>query len=161
MSSDEALLKSGKNKKTWRKYKTYVLCVDREQDDKATEVDLFKFSPPHMRQFHCAWWSFFMAFFVWFAIDPLVPDMKVDLGLSNNQVFLSHIASIGGTIVARLAAGPLCDRYGARFMFCLTLILGSIMTACVGLVQSAVGLIILRTCIGFVGASFVMAEYWT
>lgn len=46
----------------------YPLNVDRDQDDKATELKLCSFAQPHMRAFHFAWWSFFIAFFIWFAI---------------------------------------------------------------------------------------------
>jgi hypothetical protein len=150
-----------KTAKSWQKYKSYNLSVDREQNDKATEIDLFTFARPHMRSFHVAWWSFFISFFLWFAIDPLLPDIQADLKITKKHLFLSNLASIGGTIVARITAGPLCDKYGARCMLAMTLIFGSLTTACIGLVHSAAGLIVIRTLIGFVGASFVMTEYWT
>ena len=41
------------------------------------------------------------------------------------------------------------------------LTLASIPTACTGLVNSAVGLAILRLCIGMAGGTFVMCQYWT
>mmetsp|Transcript_11195 Transcript_11195/g.16792 ORF Transcript_11195/g.16792 Transcript_11195/m.16792 type:complete len:91 (-) Transcript_11195:1548-1820(-) len=46
-----------------RKYAPYKLKVDEDQDDKATELKLNCFARPHMRAFHCSWWSFFIAFF--------------------------------------------------------------------------------------------------
>ena len=50
------------------KYTEFALLVDPDQDDKATELKLRNFARPHMRAFHYAWWSFFIAFFIWFSI---------------------------------------------------------------------------------------------
>jgi NNP family nitrate/nitrite transporter-like MFS transporter len=114
-----------------------------------------------MRAFHCAWWSFFIAFFMWFAISPLLPEIRQSLGLTKQEIWTSSIAGVGGTIFVRFLLGPLCDKFGARVSFALILCLGSIPTACIGLAKSAEGLTILRLFIGIVGGSFVMCEYWT
>jgi NNP family nitrate/nitrite transporter-like MFS transporter len=114
-----------------------------------------------MRAFHCAWWSFFVAFFIWFAIAPLLSEIRDDLNLSKQEVWTSSIAGVGGTILMRFILGPLCDEYGARTLFAVTLCAASIPTACTGFVQSANGLIILRLFIGVAGGTFVMCQYWT
>ena len=44
----------------------YALLVDKMQDDKATELKLCSLARPHMRAFHYAWGSFFIANFVSF-----------------------------------------------------------------------------------------------
>ena len=41
---------------TWKKYTSYDLEVDPDQDDKAKEVNLCNFTRPHMRAFHCSWY---------------------------------------------------------------------------------------------------------
>lgn len=92
------------------KYETYECCVSHFQGDRSLEIPLFTFARPHMRAFHFAWMSFFVAFFTWFAISPLLNEIKNSLGLTKDQVFASSIYSSGGTIVYRLIAGPLCDR---------------------------------------------------
>jgi NNP family nitrate/nitrite transporter-like MFS transporter len=114
-----------------------------------------------MRAFHCSWWSFFVAFFIWFAIAPLLSEIRDDLNLSKQEVWTSSIAGVGGTILMRFILGPLCDEYGARTLFAVTLCAASIPTACTGFVQSANGLIILRLFIGVAGGTFVMCQYWT
>ena len=58
-----------------KKYQKYHVAVDSNQDDKATEIRLKSFARPHMRAFHCSWMGFFMAFFIWFAIAPLMPEV--------------------------------------------------------------------------------------
>lgn len=145
----------------WKKYKTYALNVDGTQDDRATAIPLLSFQRPHMRAFHLAWLSFFVAFFVWFAITPLVPEIRKTLGLSKKEIWTSSIAGVGGTIAVRFLVGPLCDLYGARTLFGIVLCLASIPTAMTGLVHSANDLAILRFFIGIAGGSFVMTEYWT
>mmetsp|Transcript_17731 Transcript_17731/g.26020 ORF Transcript_17731/g.26020 Transcript_17731/m.26020 type:complete len:475 (+) Transcript_17731:33-1457(+) len=144
-----------------KKYQTYVLKVDPEDDDKATEIKLCNFARPHMRAFHMSWWGFFIAFFIWFAIAPLLGEIRATLGLSKAQVWTSSICSVFGTIFLRFINGPMCDKYGARIPMGLILILASIPTALTGLVTNATGLAILRLFIGMAGSTFVMCQFWT
>lgn len=114
-----------------------------------------------MRDFHSAWFAFFIAFFVWFAVTPLMPEIKKTLNLTKQEVWNSTIAGVGGTIVIRIVLGPICDRYGPKIPMVLILWVSAIPTACVGFVESANGLTILRTFIGFAGGSFVMCMFWS
>ena len=114
-----------------------------------------------MRAFHCNWWAFFIAFFIWFAIAPLLSEIKVTLDLTKQQIWTSSIFGVAGTIVMRFILGPLCDKFGGRCLMAIILCLASIPTACVGLVNSSLGLSILRTFIGIAGGSFVMCQFWT
>ena len=43
-------------------------------------------SAPHMRAFHLSWAALFVAFLGWFALAPLMPVLKADLGLTRGQV---------------------------------------------------------------------------
>jgi NNP family nitrate/nitrite transporter-like MFS transporter len=135
--------------------------VDPDQEDKATEIKLLSFARPHMRAFHCSWWAFFIAFFIWFAITPLLSEIRDTLKLTKEQVWTSSIVGVGGTIVMRFILGPLCDKYGARILFAGVLCAASIPTACTGLIQTATGLAILRLFIGIAGGTFVMCQYWS
>ena len=144
-----------------KKYETYALNVDPDDDDKATEIKLCNFSRPHMRAFHCAWFAFFMAFFIWFAISPLLSEIRTTLGLTKQQIWNSSIISVSGTIFMRFILGPGCDKYGARILFAAVLCVAAIPTALTGLVNTATGLYILRLFIGIAGGSFVMCQFWT
>jgi MFS transporter, NNP family, nitrate/nitrite transporter len=144
-----------------KKYDTYYVEVDPDQDDRATEIKLCSFRRPHMRAFHVNWFGFFMAFFIWFAISPLLTEIKETLKLSKQQVWNSSIIGVSGTITMRFILGPLIDKYGARIPFVSVLCLCSIPTACTGFVNSASGLYILRLAIGLAGGSFVMCQSWT
>jgi NNP family nitrate/nitrite transporter-like MFS transporter len=110
---------------------------------------------------HVARFAFFVAFFVWFAITPLLPEIQKTLNLDQRQIWHSNIANVAGTILIRLVLGPLCDTVGPRILFTFVLLFASIPTACTGLVKDAEGLIFLRLFIGVAGGSFVMCQYWT
>jgi len=144
-----------------RAYKVYDCKVDPDQNDKSTEIKLCTFKRPHMRAFHCSWWTFFVAFFIWFAIAPLMPEIKKTLGLTGQQAWTSNICSVAGTIFMRFLLGPLCDKYGARLLMGCVLMGASIPCACTGLVTSATSLAILRFFIGLGGSTFVMCQYWS
>lgn len=144
-----------------KKYQTYALNVDPNQDDKATEIKLCNFSRPHMRAFHCSWFCFFIAFFIWFAIAPLLPEIKKTLDLNKQQIWTSNICSVAGTIFMRFVNGPVCDKYGARIPMGFILAAASIPCALTGLVNSAGSLAALRFFIGLGGSTFVMCQYWT
>lgn len=141
-------------------YPTYRLRVDHSVNDRATEFKLFQLSRPHMRAFHCAWFSFFLAFYVWFAIAPLLNEIQVTLNLSKENIWTSSICSDAAAILMRLIAGPLCDNVGARIPMAIFLGLASIPNFTVGLIQGSAGLCVVRFFIGIAGTTFVFAMYW-
>ncbi|CAB9496332.1 affinity nitrate transporter 2 [Seminavis robusta] len=145
----------------WKKYAHYDLEIDPEQDDKATEIRLCSFSRPHMRAFHCSWWGFFIAFFIWFAIVPLLSEIREDLDITKREIWNSTIANFAAVIFVRLILGPLCDKFGSRVLFAVVLCIAAIPAACTGVIQNARDLIILRVFIGIAGGSFIMCQYWS
>jgi len=145
----------------WKKYDSYALEVNPAQDDRATEIKLCNFSRPHMRSFHFAWLGFFSAFFIWFAIAPLLSEIKDTLGLTKKEIWTSNIVCVGGNIFVRILLGPLCDKVGPRVLFAAILCFASIPTACTGLISNATNLVVLRLFIGAAGGTFVMCQYWT
>ncbi|KAF4316150.1 hypothetical protein G195_010254 [Phytophthora kernoviae 00238/432] len=140
---------------------SFPLRTDPLQDDKATEIKLLSVARPHMRAFHYAWLSFFFAFFGWFSVPPLMPTIKKQLGLTADQVSNSNIVSVASTILGRAVGGPLCDRYGARTIQAILLVVGAIPVASAALVTSYTGLMFARFFIGLVGCSFIATTYWT
>lgn len=114
-----------------------------------------------MRAFHCSWWGFFIAFFIWFSIAPIQSEIKDSLNLTKQELWTSSIVGVAGTVFMRFLLGPLCDKYGARALFSVVLCAASIPTACTGFVNTATGLAILRLFIGIAGGTFVMCQYWT
>jgi len=139
----------------------FALAVDPAQQYKAKELKICSFARPHMRAFHYSWWSFFIAFFIWFSIAPLLPEVKISLGLSGQQIWISNIVAVSGDIVMRFVFGSLTDQFGARVLMGGVLMAASIPTACTGLVTSLTGLCFLRLFIGCAGSTFVMCQCWS
>src|SRR5919106_1720102 len=129
--------------------------------NKATRIKLLSFSSPHMRTFHMTWFAFFLAFFGWFGIAPLMVLVRDDLGLTRSQIGNTIIASVAITILARLLIGWLCDRIGPRLAYTGLLVLGSIPVMSIGLSQNYETFLLLRLAIGVIGASFVITQYHT
>jgi NNP family nitrate/nitrite transporter-like MFS transporter len=128
---------------------------------KATKINLLDFKSPPMRAFHLTWITFFLCFFGWFGIAPLMPVIRKDLGLTQAQVGNIIIASVAITIFARLFIGWLCDRIGPRICYSVLLILGSIPVMMIGFSHSYESFLLFRLAIGVIGASFVVTQYHT
>jgi NNP family nitrate/nitrite transporter-like MFS transporter len=114
-----------------------------------------------MRAFHVTWVAFFVCFFGWFGVAPLMGVIRADLGLTKAQVGNTMIASVAITILARLIIGPLCDRVGPRRLYAGLLFLGALPVMGVGLAHDYTSLLLFRLAIGVVGASFVVTQYHT
>jgi Nitrate/nitrite transporter len=128
---------------------------------KATRIELFQWRTPQMRAFHLSWLAFFVCFFAWFAVAPLMPLVREELRLSPDQVANITIAAVTATIFGRLLIGPLCDRLGPRRTYAGLLLLGSIPVFGMMLVQGYVSFLLMRLAIGAVGAGFVITQYHT
>ena len=131
------------------------------QTHKATSIRLFSFGRPHMRVFHMSWMAFFLAFFGWFGIAPMMALVRDDLQLTKTEIGNTVIASVAVTIVARLVVGWLCDRIGPRITYSGLLIIGSIPVMTIGLANSYESFLLFRLAIGIIGASFVITQYHT
>src|SRR5210317_333493 len=103
-----------------------------EVKNKATSITLFSLKTPQMRAFHMSWFAFFLCFFAWFGIAPLMGVVRAELDLTKEQVGNTIIASVSITIFARLFIGWLCDRIGPRLCYTALLIFGSIPVMCIG-----------------------------
>lgn len=129
--------------------------------NKATKIELLNFSTPPMRAFHVTWFAFFLCFFGWFGIAPLMKVVREDLQLTPDQVGNTVIASVFITIFARLLIGWICDRIGARLTYTYLLLIGSLPVMFIGLSQNYTQFLLFRLAIGAIGASFVITQYHT
>ncbi len=123
--------------------------------------NFFDWSMPQIRAFHMSWFAFFLCFFAWFGIAPMMSVVRDELQLTKSQIGWSIIASVSATVAARLVIGWLCERIGPRLSYTALLMVGSIPVMCIGLSHDATTFIIFRLLIGVIGASFVITQYHT
>ncbi|WP_370307232.1 MFS transporter [Sinimarinibacterium flocculans] len=128
---------------------------------KATSIKLFSLAKPHMRVFHMTWFAFFLCFFGWFGIAPLMAVVREDLMLTKAQIGNTIIASVAITVLVRLLIGPLCDKFGPRKTYSALLVLGSLPVMSIGFADSYESFLLFRLGIGAIGASFVITQYHT
>lgn len=129
--------------------------------NKATRIRLLDFKTPQMRAFHMSWFAFFLCFFAWFGIAPLMKVVREEMSLTNDQVGWCIIGSVSVTVLARMFIGWLCDRIGPRLAYTWLLLIGSIPVMAIGLAYDFTTFLLLRIAIGVIGASFVITQYHT
>ncbi|MBE9460785.1 MFS transporter [Dyadobacter subterraneus] len=125
------------------------------------KLNIFSAKGVQMRTFHLTWMAFFLCFFGWFGLAPLMTVIKTDLGLTKGQIGNIIIASVAATVISRIAVGKLCDSWGPRKTYTALLGICSIPVMTVGLVHSYEGFLLFRLAIGVIGASFVVTQYHT
>jgi MFS transporter, NNP family, nitrate/nitrite transporter len=129
--------------------------------NKATKIDLFNFSTPQMRAFHATWFAFFLCFFAWFGIAPLMAIVRDELSLTKAQIGNTIIASVSVTVFARLFIGWACDRVGPRLTYTWLLMIGSLPVMGIGFADDYSSFLLFRLGIGVIGAAFVITQYHT
>lgn len=129
--------------------------------NKATSIRLANFSTAPMRAFHMSWFAFFICFFGWFGLAPLMPVIREELHLTKAQIGNLTIASVAITVVVRALMGFVCDRIGPRRAYTWLLIAGSLPVMAVGLAHDYQTFLLFRLAIGAIGASFVITQYHT
>ncbi len=134
-----------------------------EIQNKTTSLwsNFFKLNMPQIRAFHMSWFAFFLCFFAWFGIAPLMAVVRDELSLTKEQVGWSIIASVAMTALARLAIGWLCGQFGPRLTYTWLLIVGSLPVMGIGFAHDFQTFLIFRLLIGVIGASFVITQYHT
>ncbi len=114
-----------------------------------------------MKAFHMTWMAFFLCFFGWFGIAPLMAIVRDELHLTKGEIGNIMIASVSITIFARILIGYLCDRIGPRIMYSALLILGAFPVMLIGLSNDYTSFLLFRLTIGVIGASFVVTQFHT
>jgi NNP family nitrate/nitrite transporter-like MFS transporter len=130
-------------------------------DGKAARIRLLNFSTPQMRAFHMSWMAFFLCFFAWFGIAPLMAVVRAEFQLTKDQVGWCIIGSVAATMFARLLVGWLCDRLGPRITYTCLLLSGSLPVMAIGLAHDFASFLVLRVFVGVIGAAFVVTQYHT
>jgi len=121
----------------------------------APNLNLFSFSG-NMKILHLTWVAFFISFFVWFNHAPLLIAMKVQMGLSDQEIKTLLILNVALTIPARIIVGMLVDKYGPKILYTLLLGFASIPCFMFAMADNFQDLAFARFILGGVGAGFVI-----
>ncbi|GAA6012641.1 hypothetical protein JCM11491_005465 [Sporobolomyces phaffii] len=126
---------------------------------KALQLPIVNPFDKHGRIFFFAWLSFLLSFMSWYAMPPLLNvTIKRDMNLTDGQVANSNIIAGVASLLVRLVAGPLCDRYGPRYVLVGTLWLSALPCGLAGTAMSVTGLYCVRFFMGIAGAAFVPCQ---
>lgn len=128
---------------------------------KIDTISLFSIKSMPMRVFHLTWITFFLCFFGWFGIAPLMAIVRDEFKLTKPQIGNIIIASVAVTVFARLLFGWLCDKIGPRLSYTYLLAFGSLPVIFIGLSNSYETFLLFRLAIGVIGAAFVITQYHT
>ena len=109
-----------------------------------------------IRILHLTWFAFFLSFFVWFNMAPLMGVMREALQLTDQQIKTLFILNVALTIPARIVVGMLVDHFGPRRMYSLLLAIGAFLCFGFAFADEYETLAIMRFLLGFVGAGFVI-----
>jgi NNP family nitrate/nitrite transporter-like MFS transporter len=131
------------------------------ESGKATRINLLDVGTPPMRVFHMSWFAFFLCFFAWFGIAPLMTVVRAEMGLTKDQVGWCIIGSVAITVVARMLIGLVCDRVGPRLAYTGLLMIGSLPVMGIALAHDFRTFLLFRVAIGAIGAAFVITQYHT
>lgn len=131
------------------------------KNKKEDKILIFSLKTINMRVFHATWLTFFLCFFGWFGIAPLMAVVREELALTKGQIGNIIIASVSATIFARLLFGWLCDKIGPRLAYTWLLVVGSFPVMLIGFSNSYESFLVFRLAIGVIGAAFVITQYHT
>ncbi|ETN39387.1 uncharacterized protein HMPREF1541_05610 [Cyphellophora europaea CBS 101466] len=129
---------------------------------KARSIPFFNVVNMYGRVFFFSWFGFFVAFWSWYAFPPLLKDtIGKDLQLTKTDIANSNIIALCATLLVRLICGPACDRFGPRWTFAGTLVIGAIPTFLAGTCYTKSQLFACRFFVGILGGSFVPCQVWS
>jgi len=175
-----------------------VFEIPVDEQLKSTEFKPFKFmgpfllphcgrrrrTNPHMRAFWGATLAFTFAFIGWFAFAPLLPVVRVDLGLCDNNAALqllpedkrvdacvckkeckstiasANIAAVSFDVGTRFILGSVIEKFGPVKTDCMLLSFGAIVVAISAFIQNGPQLIAARFFVSCLGSTFVVNQFW-
>lgn len=117
--------------------------------------NLFSFTGK-MKILHLSWIAFFVSFFVWFNMAPMLKAIQTTFGLSKAEISTLLVLNVALTIPARVIIGMLTDRFGPRLVYSTLLIIMSVPCLMFAFADNYTQLAIARFLLGGIGAGFVV-----
>ena len=123
--------------------------------------DLVDFSRTDIVILHKTWFAFFLTFFVWFNMAPLVSTIAETTGFTIEQLKLLAICNVALTIPGRVIIGMVSDRIGPRRTFTGVMIVMSVPCFAFAFGNSYMQMLISRLVLSMVGTGFVVGIHMT
>ncbi|HBG45655.1 MAG TPA: MFS transporter [Deltaproteobacteria bacterium] len=123
--------------------------------------DLFSFGRVDMIALHKTWFAFFLTFFVWFNMAPLVTVIVQESGFTMQQLKLLAITNVALTMPGRVLIGMLSDRLGPRRTFTIVMVLCAIPCFTFAFASSYTQMLVSRLLLSMVGTGFVVGIHMT
>lgn len=124
-------------------------------------MDLFDFGRADILALHKTWFAFFLTFYVWFNMAPLVTTIVKDTGFTLQQLNLLAICNVALTVPSRLLIGMISDRLGPRRTF--TLVMTTMAFPCLlfAFGTTYTQMLVARLLLSMVGTGFVVGIHMT
>jgi NNP family nitrate/nitrite transporter-like MFS transporter len=119
-------------------------------------LDLLAFGRAEIAALHKTWIAFFITFYVWFNMAPLVTTIMKDTGLTLDQLKVLAICNVALTVPMRVVVGMLCDRIGPRKTFCIVMWVMAFPCMWFAFASSYTEMLISRLILSAVGTGFVV-----
>ena len=123
--------------------------------------DLLRLKRPDIAALHKTWFAFFLTFFVWFNMAPLVSTIAEQTGLSIQQLKLLAICNVALTMPGRVIVGMLSDRFGPRKTFTGVMLVMAIPCFVFAFSSSYTQMLVSRLLLSMVGTGFVVGIHMT
>ncbi len=123
--------------------------------------DLVDFKRSDIGALHKTWFAFFLTFFVWFNMAPLVSTIIKDSGFTMQQLKLLAICNVALTMPGRVIIGMLSDRLGPRKTFSGIMVVMAIPCFAFAFSNSYAQMLISRLLLSMVGTGFVVGIHMT
>ena len=119
-------------------------------------MDLFAFGRAEIVALHKTWMAFFITFYVWFNMAPLVTTIMKDTGLTLDQLKVLAICNVALTVPMRVFVGMICDRIGPRKTFSLVMWAMTLPCLWFAFAPNYTQMLISRLVLSAVGTGFVV-----
>lgn len=118
--------------------------------------DLLAVGRPEIAALHKTWIAFFITFYVWFNMAPLVSTIMKTTGLTLEQLKVLAICNVALTVPGRVIVGMISDRIGPRKTFCL--VMWALAVPCIwfAFATTYAEMLITRLAMSMVGTGFVV-----
>lgn len=123
--------------------------------------DLMHYGKAEIAALHKTWFAFFLTFYVWFNMAPLVTTIIKDTGFTMDQLKVLAICNVALTVPARVVIGMLSDRIGPRKTFCIVMWSMAIPCLWFAFATTYTEMLAARLLLSAVGTGFVVGIHMT